>query len=314
MRIIRSVIPEGRKEKEMDRKGFIGGSDISAVVGMSRWKTPLKLWSEKVGIMEPDDLSDVEAVEWGHDLEDLVAKKFEKKTGLKVRRPPVTHYTHQKYSWARAQIDRLIEGTDELLEVKTCSAFKLKEWDGESIPQEYILQVYWQMLITGRRKAWIAVLIGGQKFLYKCVDADDEFQKKLLNDAISFWDMVCTMKAPSAIYGDDDALLALHPKANDQIQAVQEMETAVARRQELSQQIKDMKAEQEEIEVKIKECIGDNLGLKTQKYLVRWTPTKTNRVDTEKMKSAGVYDQYLKESESRRLTIKLNKPEGTKEV
>ena len=33
----------------MNRIGFIGGSDISAVMGMNRWTTPLQLWSEKTG-------------------------------------------------------------------------------------------------------------------------------------------------------------------------------------------------------------------------------------------------------------------------
>lgn len=293
-----------------DRRQYLGGSDISAVMGMNRWKTPLQLWMEKTGQSDPVDLSDNEAVTLGTELEDFVARKFERVTKMKVRRPPVNHYTHPKNEWAKAQIDRLIEGTDELLEVKTCSAFKLKEWDGESVPQEYILQVYWQMLVTGRRVAWIAVLVGGQKFLYKKIEADDDFQRSLLEKATVFWGMVKDGVAPSAMYGDDAALVALHPKADDLIQAVQEMETAIARRQELSGQIADLEEEKDIIEVKIKECIGDHLGLKTEKYKVLWTPTKTKRLDQDALKRDGVYEQYLKETETRRLTIKLNKGDG----
>ncbi len=297
----------------MERKGFIGGSDIASVLGMSRWKTPLQLWSEKIGLIEPDDLSDNEAVILGSELEDFVAKKFEKTTGMKVRRPPVTHYTHQSYGWARAQVDRLIEGTDELLEVKTCSAWKLKEWDGEDIPIEYTLQVFWQLLVTGRRVGWIAVLIGGQKFLYKRIEADEAFQEDMLSKAVAFWDLIQSKVPPSAMMGDDDALLALHPKSDDQIQACQEFEVQIARRQELAMHIKEMTEEKDLIEVKLKEAIGDNLGLKTSKYLVKWTPTETIRIDIDALKTAGIYDQYQKKSSSRRLTIKLNKPEGKKE-
>ena len=43
-----------------ERRNYIGGSDIAAILGMSRWKTPLKLWLEKTGEVEPDDLSENE--------------------------------------------------------------------------------------------------------------------------------------------------------------------------------------------------------------------------------------------------------------
>jgi len=150
----------------MDRTKFIGGSDIAAVMGMSRWVTPLQLWSEKTGKIEPKDLSDNEAVEMGTELEETVARIFTKRTGKKVRRAP-KNYTHPDNDFIRCQVDRLVEGTDELLECKTASAWKEKEWEGEEIPAEYILQVQWQLGITGRKVGHIAVLIGGQKFLYK---------------------------------------------------------------------------------------------------------------------------------------------------
>ena len=114
----------------MDRKSFIGGSDIAAVMGMSRWVTPLQLWSEKTGKVEAPDLSDNQAVEMGIELEESVARLWTKRTGRKVRRAP-KNYTHKKFDYMRCQVDRLVEGTDELLECKTASAWKLKEWEGE---------------------------------------------------------------------------------------------------------------------------------------------------------------------------------------
>ena len=140
-----------------NRHEYIGGSDISAIMGMSRWKTPLKLWAEKTLKLPAPDLSDNEAVELGKDLEEFVAQKFSSKTGKQVRRAPKM-YSHSDFPFMVAHVDRLITGSDELLECKTCSAFKADEWeyetieeeqpDGtikkvqiEKIPQEYILQV-----------------------------------------------------------------------------------------------------------------------------------------------------------------------------
>ena len=64
-----------------ERRQYIGGSDIAAVMGMSRWKTPLTLWLEKTGEIESTTNSNNEAVELGRELEDFVAKKFTRVTG-----------------------------------------------------------------------------------------------------------------------------------------------------------------------------------------------------------------------------------------
>lgn len=150
----------------LNRNTYIGGSDIAAVMGLSRYNTPLKIWAEKTGKIEPADLSAIEAVQLGSDLEEFVSAQFTKATGKIVRKAPKA-YTHKDYPYMVAHIDRLVTGTDELLECKTCSFFKGEEWKDEEIPQEYILQVMWYLGITGRKVGYIACLIGGQKFVYK---------------------------------------------------------------------------------------------------------------------------------------------------
>ena len=290
----------------MERKGFIGSSDIGTILGLNPYCTPLMLWMQKTGKVEQPDLTGVEAVEMGTELEETVARLFTKRTGKAVRRSP-KNYTMPNANWMRCQVDRLITGTDELLECKTASLRKEKDWDGEDIPASYIAQVMWQLMITGRKVGWIACLIGGQKFVYKQIAADEEFFATMRDKAESFWSMVQSDTAPMAVYGDDEALLALHPKDNEQVQNLQEFETAVAHRQELSGQIEALKAEKEMIEVRIKEVIGDNLGFKTEKYKVLWSPYEQSRVEVALLKADGVYEKYAKTISSRRLTVKLNK-------
>ena len=110
-----------------ERRNYIGGSDIAAVMGMSRWKTQLQLWLEKTGEAEPADLSKVEAVQLGSELEEFVAQKFAKETGKQVRKQSKM-YVHKDYPYMAAHIDRLITGTDEILECKTCGSYKEDEW------------------------------------------------------------------------------------------------------------------------------------------------------------------------------------------
>jgi putative phage-type endonuclease len=288
----------------VDRKTFIGGTDIAVIMGLSPYKTPYKLWAEKTGLIEQDDLSNVEAVQLGIELEEFVAKKFEKVTGLKVRRPPVSHYYREDNEVHACQVDRLIEGTNDLLEVKTASLRKEKDWVDDQIPAHYIMQVQWQLYVTGRTTGYIAVLIGGQKFVWKKVVSDAQLISAMVKAANEFWGMVQSKTAPSVGYGDDEAILKVHPRSDGDIEIVEEMNTAIARRQELSMHIDNMEKEKEEIEAKLKACIGDKLGIQTSQYKVMWTPTSTSRVDTEALKTAGIYEQYLKKSDTRRLTIK----------
>ena len=291
-----------------DRRGYLGGSDIAAAVGMSRWKTRLQLWAEKTGRIDPPDLSDNEAVELGSELEEFVAKKFERKAGMSIRRAP-KHYVHPNHSWMRCQVDRLVTGTDELLEVKTTSAWKSKEWEGEEIPKEYILQVQWQLLITGRSVGWIAVLIGGQKFLYKKLPADTTLQTMLLNRAVDFWGMVQRDEAPEATAQDNESLVDIYPNKTEQVQMVEELNIEIARLQELKMHIGELENQQAEIEAKLKQVIGEGVGIMTSKYIAKWSPQVSKRLDTKAVKEnePQIYDKYAKESISRVLRITKNR-------
>ena len=294
----------------MERKGFIGGSDIGVILGLSQYKTPLQLWAEKTGMIEPDDISDKLQVALGVELEDFVARRFTKETGKEVIKTSSNigddHFTHKDYDWAKCQVDRFIVGTDELLECKTTSAFT-EDWKGEEIPAYYRTQVQWQLMITGRSVGWIAVLIGNHKFLYKEIKADKEVQDILLSEAKKFWDLVQNETKPPACLGDDNTLLRLYPKNNDNLQALQEMEAAIAQRQALKEQVDALEKEIKEIEIKLKEVIGENSGIVTDKYVVTWNAYETSRVDSDLLKKDGVYDKYAKKISSRRLLVKLNK-------
>ncbi len=289
----------------MERKGFIGGSDISAVMGMNRWVTPLQLWSEKTGKIESPDLSGNEAVEMGTELEETVARLFTKRTGKKVRRAP-KNYTHDFNKFMRCQVDRLVVGTDELLECKTASAYKLKEWEDDEIPQEYILQVMWQLGITGRKIGHIAVLIGGQKFLYKEIKADPELFQKLEIEAIKFWGMVNDKIAPMAMGDDSDFMIKLHPESDDNLQEHEEMNDSIALLQQVKATIKDSIEQKDDLEAKLKQVIGDNLGIETSDYKLTWKKQTTKRLDQKNLKEEQpeIYNRYSYDSDSRVLRVR----------
>jgi len=293
----------------MERSNFIGGSDIAAVMGLSRYKTQLQIWAEKVGEVEPEDLSDKEYVQLGSELEEFIAKKFAKATGMKVRKAP-QRYISKEYPFMACQVDRLIENTDMLLECKNASAWKEKEWAGEEIPLEYILQVSWQLMVTGRQKGYIAVLIGGNKFRYKEIQADQELFDKMEEAAIKFWQMTLDKTPPAATGDDNDILLALHPKSDEQIQAVEEMNDCIAILQKIKADISELDAQKDTLEAKLKEVIKDSLGIKTSEYIVKWQSQAVSKLNYDAIKADGIYEKYLIKKETRVLRVSKNKEGG----
>ena len=120
---------------------------------------------------------------FGNVLEEVVAQEFAKRTGLKVQRRNAI-LQHPAYPWMLANVDRLIVGERIGLECKTASEYLKKEWEGEEIPVTYLLQCQHYMAVTGYEAWWIAVLIGGNKFVYKRSNG-----MRILSSILSTWNV-----------------------------------------------------------------------------------------------------------------------------
>ena len=170
---------------ENRRKG-IGGSDVGTILGLNKWKSPYQLWLEKTGQVELDE-SNSEPAYWGNVLEEIVAKEFTERTGKKVRRRNQV-FEHPLHPFLRANIDRDVVGENAILECKTANSFLAKEWDGDEVPMSYLCQIQHYMNVLNRDSAYIAVLIGGQKFIWKKVDRDQELIDMITERLVEFWE------------------------------------------------------------------------------------------------------------------------------
>jgi putative phage-type endonuclease len=177
-----------RRHPTLDREAWldlrrhgIGGSDVSAIVGLSNYATPLSVWLEKTGLYRPDD-DPSEAMEWGNILEPVVADEFSRRSGI-----PTTPYkfllAHPEHPWMLANVDRLITADPVLLvdehgvyEGKTTNAFARADWgteDDPKVPDHALLQSHHYLAVTGLPYAYVAVLIGGQRLVWRRVERDE---------------------------------------------------------------------------------------------------------------------------------------------
>ncbi|KEH96870.1 hypothetical protein Z962_05755 [Clostridium botulinum C/D str. BKT12695] len=294
-----------------ERQKGIGGSDVGAILGINKWKTPFEVYLEKTEpITEVKEQS--EAAYWGDQFEEVVAKEFERRTGKKVRRDR-RHFKHKKYPFMVANIDRRVVGESAVLECKTANQFLAKEWKDEEIPASYLVQVQHYLEVTGAEKGYIAVLIGGQKFICKEVERDEELIRMIINTEKEFWKLV-ENKTPPALDGSSAAEKWVNEKfkiANEG--EIVELDSSYKNKLqeyfELKKREKEFKEEIKQLENQLKNDIGNAELAHVPGFHISWKQIKSSRVDSKKLKAEfkDIYDKCLKESLSRRLSIKEEK-------
>lgn len=223
----------------------IGASDAAVIMGVSSWKSPFALWAEKTGQVEPDDLSDVEAVQWGHTLEPIIIDAYRKRTA-RLAKPQGKLLRSNKYPWAQCTLDALALINNELLplEVKNVTAYKIADWEyGPPLP--YWWQLQHQMLVYGSPMATIAALVGGNRLIWADVERDDIAIKQLIKAGEDFWCCVLGGRPPD-IDGSEstfDALKKLHPDDDGStVQLPGDLMQISHDFEEIKRQIKDMEA------------------------------------------------------------------------
>lgn len=273
-----------------DRCKYIGGTDAAAILGLSRWKTQLEVWAEKTGRVQPEDISNKLSVKLGNRLEDTVAELFMEETGKKVRRVNKTLY-HPHYTFLGANIDRDVVGEEAILECKTCSAWKAKEWAGEEIPQEYILQVVHYLAVTGAHFGYIACLIGNQEFKWQMITRDDDLIRDLVSKEVAFWnDFIVPQVMPAQIQaGDTDILYRMFPISdpNKDIILNDEANIKIEQINSMTQDKISLDAQIEQHKNELKALLGDNESGRTTNWRITWK-TQNKKEYTVKASSTRV--------------------------
>lgn len=298
-----------RQEWLEERTRGIGGSDASIILGLNKYRTPFELWLEKTGQTNVEE-SQAEAAYFGNLLEEVVAKEFEIRSGKKVRRNNFM-MQHPEYNFITANIDRKVVGEDAILECKTASAFLAKDWESEEIPAPYLVQVQHYLGVTGYKHAYIAVLIGGQRFVWKDIERDEELIQMIFDAEVHFWNHHVLGNVPPALDGSSAAEKFLKERYAESeegktVDLAFEYKEKLDNLLELKQNIKQLQELAKQTENELKHELKEAETGFVKNYQVDWKPVTQNRVDNKLLKSKypDVYESVLKQSTSRRFNVK----------
>lgn len=315
-----------RNEFLMRRRNGIGGSDIAAIVGLSKFATPYDVWLSKRGEAAEEE-GDKPWLYWGSILEDVVAKEYALRTGAKVQRVNA-QLIHPEHTFAMANIDRAvvnpdirgnvrwIDGrltTDRILECKTANGFAASVWgaDGtEEVPENYLCQVQWYMGITGARYADLAVLIGGSDYRSYTIEAHPELFADLLTEAEAFWKLVEEGIAP-----DPQTVADAQARWPHHLKSKSHMATAAAARAvddlaEVKEQMAELKRREDELKLVIMADMQDAEILTDMgEPIATWKAQTADRIDTKALRKdhPEIAALYSTESTTRVLRLKSKK-------
>jgi putative phage-type endonuclease len=303
-----------RKEWQRQRQRGIGGSDIGAILGKNPYKSALQVYADKLdgieGVFEQPSEEQQERMDWGNLLEPVVATAYTTKTKNKLIKVNAI-LQHPLKDFALANIDRLIlSAKPGILEIKTTGW--PGEWEQGIIPDHYLLQLHWYLMITGLEYGQFATLIRGQKLVTpEPILRDDELCGYMMEAGEQFWQSVMN-KIPPMIDGSKAGKEVIKKLFN---QASCFVSVALpAEAHGLIQEVEYAKADLEKAQYKkdaaenrLKQILSENESGYIDQYVVSWKNSERKSLDTEALKRDGLYDKYIKTTTSRTFSIKEKK-------
>lgn len=264
------------------RRSGIGASEIGAILGLSKWRTPLDVYAEKLGYTEPQP--DNPALRWGRILEPAVASAYAEAHGVEL--VPGSHI-RKEFDGCPFLLtpDYLSEEEARVVEIKTAGSHMAREWgqSGEDgAPMNYAAQTalyIWALTLCG---GVIAALIGGQDYREYPQARDEELETALLTSGAKFWrDHVLAQNPPAATsLADERRWVERRFTENTSatvLVATPEQQALLATLAEIRDELKALGAREEELEVAIKSAIAENTGISSGEFVARWSLAKGSR-------------------------------------
>jgi hypothetical protein len=174
-----------------DRRYFLGGSDARIIMGADE-AALVRLWREKRGEIEPEDLSANLIVQLGLATEALNRSWYERNTGQAVK-DVQRRVRHPVIRWMAATLDGMVEGTGAVFEAKFMLPWSFSE---QAAAEKHMAQLQHNMWVTSAKTAALSIITGGGKWVEIAIAADALYQHLLLTAERRFWRCVETGELP----------------------------------------------------------------------------------------------------------------------
>lgn len=289
------------------RHESIGGSDCGAILGVSKYSSALDVYLTKKNKTEKIFTENQkESMHFGNLLEDVVVKEFERRTGKKVDQRKVM-LKSILYPFMTANVDGFIEGENAILECKTASNHYLDMWSNGEVPLSYQAQVHHYMLVGGFDKAYVACLVGGNRFFIHEIKRDEETMIRIADTLSEFWNNNFLKNIePKATVMDSDILKKKKFDSDDTILGSQVQNEIVFNLRKIKEEIKTLNSQKTIAENLLRQSMNTSSSLEFDTCYVNVNTVKKSVFHAKKLKEdyPEIYELYSGEKEYSVLRIK----------
>jgi len=265
----------------------------------------------KQGIIEIEDLSEIEAVQMGHVLEPVIGRLAQAKLGVELVKIEDA-LSHKKHDWFKSHFDFAgkKDGKTILVEAKNYNAATRSKFDISGIcPPADMAQLVHEAAVFGVDMVYLAVLFGGQEFLLIPFNITEEQKEELIKQMAVIWGHVQagTTLPPETV----EQVKLLYPVSTEEVKtASASVEQACLALAQIKANIKHLETQEEQYDTLVRGYMQDKSTLATidGKVLATWKSAKPSiKFDAKLFQEAmpDIYKQFMREMPgSRRFLLK----------
>lgn len=294
------------------RRTGLGGSDAAAICGVGTYSTALEVYLEKIG--SGFQKEQTAAMDLGHIFEALIQGNYETlNPGIKILPAPANQRS-KKYPWMISNYDGVAK--KDIYEYKSIHSENSPLYRG-TLPNEYWLQGQHYLAVSGSKRVilLVGVFIYNQPIEYRepfIIERDEETIEYLIKIESDFWHKFVLTKTPPPLdfthKKANELLSKLYPMGQDlEVELPSPLTQSIERLLHLGATITTLQKEVDSRQAEIKDVMKDATYAHCGDYKVSWKGHVTKRLDIDSLKSKNydIYQQFVRETASRRFTIKL---------
>ncbi len=271
----------GRQRFLKCQRSGISGNDVAAVMGISPYKTPYRLWQEKTQKIKLADEKDTDQLHFDSVLKEIIAQEFSRRHEFQVQR---RNRLYRKDIYLVANIDRYIVSKAAVLECKIADKFTRNLWGKEStndIPVYCLTQLQYYMYVTGYKDSYLAVLIGDNEYHDYHIVYNADLAELLAERCINFWEKYVNTDTPPPAIDNKDILSMYNAAEGLSITANKHIVNAVKNLKKVRQEQRVLEDKEIKLEFEIKNYMSESdiLLAPDGNKLATWKESASNHIN-----------------------------------
>ena len=268
------------------------------------------VYLEKTGQAEREDISHIEAVQWGLKLQDVIGREASARLQMELKEADYELY-HPEHTWMASHFDFISADGSTLVEVKNYNQSKRNQYDAETglMPAADRAQVVHEATVHRVQRCILAVLFGGQELVLIDKEISDDEKDSLIRTEAELWGAIQAKQPPEPT--SVGAAQKLFPVSTSRsLMADATVERQCAYLAAIKSEIKKLEDREAELQTAIQKMMRDSEALVTfdGRVLATWKSAKASKrfsADLLKAEMPEVYERYIVEQPgSRRFLVK----------